>query len=518
MKKRLLLLSVLLTTVWATNIAQTRYLEEVFSSVTVESDVTYGQNYTVLFGSPLLSPLTMDVYQPAGDTLTGRPLIIYLPTGSFLPRYLNQLPTGDKTDSATVEMCTRLARQGYVVAAVDYRKGWNAQSLVQSERTETILQAVFRGLQDAKTAVRYFRSNEATGGNTYGINSNRIAVGGQGSGGYISLAYGAVNKLSELQLNKFYNFDSSRFMVDTAIHGDWDGFGGLPTLNYNNYPGYSSDVNMTFNIGGAIGDTSWIEAGEVPTVSIQGVADAFAPYGYGIVNVPGTSFFVIDVSGASDISRIQNAFGNNDVFKTPAISDVYTTAANANNTALDATWGNAGDEGLYPFVGIADGNGPWEWWSNAVVGAETTALMPFGAPDSATCVNNGYASNPVYQALGEVGGRLRALTFIDTIQGYISPRLYRVLIENTPSEVDELNDVDVSIYPNPSNGELNLVSNGNNPIERVDFYSTTGQLMRQETKIGSGLYSISELNLSAGLYIVNAHFEDGLVTKKLIIK
>ena len=83
MKKRLLLLSVLLTTVWATNIAQTRYLEEVFSSVTVESDVTYGQNYTVLFGSPLLSPLTMDVYQPAGDTLTGRPLIIYLPTGSF---------------------------------------------------------------------------------------------------------------------------------------------------------------------------------------------------------------------------------------------------------------------------------------------------------------------------------------------------------------------------------------------------------------------------------------------------
>ena len=173
---------------------------------------------------------------------------------------------------------------------------------------------------------------------------------------------------------------------------------------------------------------------------------------------------------------------------------------------------------MYPFVGIADGNGPWEWWSNAVVGAETTALMPFGAPDSATCVNNGYASNPVYQALGEVGGRLRALTFIDTIQGYLSPRLYRVLIENTPSEVDELNDLDVSIYPNPSNGELNLVSNGNNPIERVDFYSTTGQLMRQETKIGSGLYTISELNLSAGMYIVNVHFEDGLVTKKLIIK
>lgn len=518
MKKRLLLSAVLMTTLWVANIAQTRYLEEVFSSATVTSGVTYGQNYTVLFGAPMLAPLEMDVYEPTGDSLTGRPLIIYLPTGSFLPRYLNQMPTGDKTDSATIEICTRLARQGYVVAACDYRKGWAALSAVQSERTETILQAVFRGLQDAKTAVRFFRSDEATGGNTYKVNTNRIAVGGQGSGGYISLAYGAVNKLSEIQLNKFYNFDSSRFMVDTAIHGDWDGFGGSPALNYSNYPGYSSDVNMTFNIGGAIGDTTWMEAGEVPTVSIQGVADAFAPYGYGIVNVPGTSFFVIDVSGGSDISRIQNAFGNNDAFKTPAITDVYTTAADANNTAMDATWGNDGDEGLYPFVGPADGNGPWEWWSNAVAGPATTALMAFGAPDSATCVNNGYAGNPMYAGLGEVAGRLRALTFVDTIQGYLSPRLYRVLIENTPSEVGEMNEVDVSIYPNPSTGALNLVSKGNNPIEKVEFYSTSGQLVRQENKIGSGLYTISELNLAAGMYIVNVHFNDGLVTKKLMIR
>jgi hypothetical protein len=236
------------------------------------------------------------------------------------------------------------------------------------------------------------------------------------------------------------------------------------------------------------------------------------------VNVPGTSFFVIDVSGGSDISRIQNAFGNNDAFKTPAITDVYTTAANANNTAMDATWGNDGDEGLYPFVGLADGNGPWEWWSNAVAGPATTALMAFGAPDSATCVDNGYAGNPMYAGLGEVAGRLRALTFVDTIQGYLSPRLYRVLIENTLSTVGEVNEVDVSIYPNPSTGALNLVSKGNNPIEKVEFYSTSGQLVRQENKIGSGLYTISELDLAAGMYIVNVHFNDGLVTKKLMIR
>ena len=56
-------------------------------------------------------------------------------------------------------------------------------------RTQSILQAVYRGLQDAKTCVRYFRKDVATNENSYGIDDTKIAVGGQGSGGYISLAY-----------------------------------------------------------------------------------------------------------------------------------------------------------------------------------------------------------------------------------------------------------------------------------------------------------------------------------------
>ncbi|MDA8715013.1 T9SS type A sorting domain-containing protein [Flavobacteriales bacterium] len=514
MKKRLLLLTCLLTGFAATNIAQTRYLEEVFSNVTVTSNVAYGQNYTVLTGSPLLAPLMMDVYEPAGDSLTGRPLIVYLPTGSFLPRYINQLCTGDKTDSTTVEMCKRLARQGYVVAACNYRTGWNPALPTQEERTQSILQAVFRALQDTKTAVRFFRKDHAETGNTYGINPNRIAIGGQGSGGYVSLAYGSVDKLSEIQLTKFYNPTTAAFMVDTAILGDWDGYGGNPALNYVNHAGYPTDVSMTFNIGGAIGDSSWIDAGEVPTVSYHGVADAFAPYTTGIVYVPGTTLYVIEVSGGSVVSRLQNANGNNDVFKTPAITDSYTTAADGYNTYLDGTYGNGGDEGLYPFVGVADGNGPWEWWSNAQVGIEA----PLYGADSATCVSNSYASNPVYEFLGEATGRLRALGFVDTIQGYLAPRLYRVLIENTPSEIDEMRDLDVSIYPNPSNGSINFISKGNTPINRIDFYATTGKLIRQESNIGADIYTNSNLNLSSGMYIVNVHFDSGIVTKKIIVR
>ena len=294
MKKNLLLTAAFCASLIANETsAQTRYLDEVFTSVTVTSNVVYGNNLEVLTGAPVATDLLMDVYEPAGDMLTDRPLILYLTTGSFLPRYINQSATGSKTDSAVVEMCSRLAKQGYVVAAVDYRKGWNPASTVQDTRTETILQAVYRGLQDSKTCVRFFRKDVATNNNSFGIDDTRIAVGGQGSGGYISLAYGSLDKLSEIQLQKFYNFTSGAYMVDTTLWVTLSGIGGNAALNTPNHAGYSDDVLMTFNIGGAVGDSTWIEAGEMPIVTMQGQADFFAPFQYGIVTVPGTGVLLL---------------------------------------------------------------------------------------------------------------------------------------------------------------------------------------------------------------------------------
>ncbi len=512
--KRILLLAVVTVLSLSTTMAQTRYLDEVFTNITVTSNVQYGQNYSVLTGSPILQNLVMDVYEPANDTTTARPLIVMTPTGSFLPKYINQLPTGSKTDSATVEICMRLAKQGYVVACIDYRTGWNPQG-TQDERTETIIQAVYRAMQDTKTAVRFFRMDEATQGNTYGIDPARVVVGGQGSGGYIAFAYATVNKLTELQLTKFFNFTTNAFMVDTAILGDWDGYGGNPALNQVNHPGYSSDVSMVFNIGGAMGDSTWLEPGEVPMVSFHGVADAFAPYTYGIVTVPGTSLFVVDVSGSSDVIRIANQFGNNDVFFTPPINDAWTTVANTNNTNLDGLYGNGGNEGLNPFIGIADGNGPWEWWDDAAVTAGATAL----GQDPATVLANGYASNPVYQALGPVAGRARAVAFIDTIQGYLSPRLYRVLFE-VGVGVDEATDLsdEVNVYPNPTSSVINIAAKGNRTLQAVRIYSTTGQLVREVANIKAAQYQINDADLPTGLYMLNIQFAEGIATKKLVIK
>jgi acetyl esterase/lipase len=94
--------------------AQIRFVDNVIdrSNISVTKNVTYAQNYTVLYGDMdttkagpqfMLESLKMDIYAP-NDGSSNRPLIIYLHTGSFLPRYINNTPTGAKDDSATVEM------------------------------------------------------------------------------------------------------------------------------------------------------------------------------------------------------------------------------------------------------------------------------------------------------------------------------------------------------------------------------------------------------------------------------
>jgi len=518
MKKNLLLTAVFFASlIGHETTAQTRYLDaDFFSSVTVTSNVVYGNNLEVLTGTPVATDLLMDIYEPTGDTETNRPLILYLHTGSFLPRYINQGLTGNKTDSATVEMCTRLAKQGYVVASVSYRQGWNPQAATQELRAQSIIQAVYRGLQDAKTCVRFFRSDVA-GGNTYGIDDTRIAVGGQGSGGYISLAYATLNDVSEIQLPKFYNVTDGVFMVDPAIMGDFSGLGGNAALNTDNHAGYSDDILMTFNIGGALGDSTWLNAGEMPIVSLQGQADYFAPFTYGMVTVPGAGLNVVEVSGASDVIRIANAFGNNDVFKTPAISDAYTTRANAFNTAYDGVYGNAGDEGLFAFEGAANGNGPWEWLDTVAAVAEANAW----GQDGNALLGNFYATNPVFQYLyqnfGYATARDRAITYCDTIQGYLSPRLYRGLLEQ-PFSVEEFSATEVSVYPNPASDQISFVSEDSNPISSILFYSLEGKVVRTESNINATNIVVSNLDLPKGIYFASVRFKEGTAVKKIVIQ
>ncbi len=439
-------LAIILVTLGFSANSQTRYLDDVFSAVTVTSDVTYATNISILpmlMGqAPAPAPILCDIYEPTGDTETNRPVIILAHTGSFLPPVLNGQPTGSKSDLSIVEQCTRWAKKGYVAVAMDNRLGWNPTSTDQNVRTSTLIQAAYRGIQDAKAMVRYMRMTEATG-NPYGIDQSKIVLGGQGTGGYISLGYAALdNPGVELNLIKFLNLTNPAQPVPYVyppFFGNPDGTdstylpdfasptGQTELWNIPNNPSYSSEISMAFNLGGALADISWLEAGDVPIVSFHCYKDEYAPIDTGDVIVPTTGDFVVEVMGSRTVAHYSNAYGNNDVFVNADFTDNFTNAANLNNS---------GYEGLYVFKTPAplttpnafgqlgeEAGAPWDWWDNVTYDAQFAAVN--GAPAGYGAANS-ILGNPDMSA--EKGN-----LYIDTIQGYLNPRIFEVLGFNISS-------------------------------------------------------------------------------------
>ena len=516
--------------------AQTRYLDDVFPAAHVTSDVTYATNISILpvltGGVPGPATLNCDIYEPGGiwDSITNRPVIILVHTGSFLPAVVNGQATGSKTDLSIVEQCTRWAKKGYVAVAMENRLGWNPTSTDQNVRTSTLLQAAYRGIQDAKAMVRYLRMTEDNG-NPYRIDESKIVLGGQGTGAYISLGYATLNDENELYLPKFLDFTDPANptpYVYPPVFGNIDGtdstyapiydttgalVGSMP-FNLPNNLGYSNDINMVFNLGGALADISWLQAGDVPMVSFHCEKDPYAPLDTGDVIVPTTGDFVVEVMGSRTVQQNIHTYGNNMSFAMAGISDVYTTAASVNNGGL---------EGLYIFKTPAPSStpnafgelyeeqgSPWDWWDNTTYDAQFTGYH--GTPAGYGAANS-LLGNPNMSA---TNGNL----YLDTIQGYLNPRMYEVLdLANHVPIISGANDIEgilVDIYPNPANNVLNIVSYTVG-IEKINIYNLNGQLVLNK-EVNNNQKTINISSIESGIYIVDILSENTSVKRKLVIE
>ncbi len=495
MKKRSRLLGmVALTVVIFQSFGQTateRYLNEIFTDVTVNTNVKYGENYSVLTGTPVLSDLLMDVYTPDNDTLAQRPLIIMMHAGSFLPKGLNQLPFGDKQDSSMVEMCTQFARRGWVAVSIDYRLGWNPLSPSQEVKANTIINAVYRAMQDAKACVRYFKKDAATT-DTYKVDTMRITVGGSNSGAYVALAYGSLDKTSEINIFKLQDGNGKPF-VNQAVTGGFDGEGGLPGVNIYNHPGYTSDVQLILNIAGAIGDTIWQESGEVPIVSFHGLADLLTPYKTAVVIVASTGDPIVEVSGSHDLSRYANNLGNQDIFKSAGFTDPYTVRAKMLSPY----------EGLFPFAGPANGFEPWSWYN----------------PNDPNIDNTTPGSTGFGSKLNPFATKAKALTYIDSIMGYFCPRALVALNIKSAAIPERPMQNNLSIYPNPANASLIISSKDRTEkISSISLYSASGIRVIQIRDVDSYNYSLERGDLPSGLYFLQVVLGKKQVSERVLFK
>lgn len=66
-------------------------------------------------------------------------------------------------------------------------------------------------------------------------------------------------------------------------------------------PGYSSAINGVLNLAGAVGDTTWIKSGDEPMVTAQGNNDATVPYCTAMIYVSGFPIMVVSGGGTMHI-------------------------------------------------------------------------------------------------------------------------------------------------------------------------------------------------------------------------
>lgn len=516
MKKQIFTLALFSSLAGLSTAQTTRYLDDVFprNGVVRTQNVSFGENYYFLnfppapagtsSSNPKDTVVLMDVYTPsASDTETDRPLIIYFHTGSFLPKYINGQTTGNKNDSTVVEICTRFAMKGYVVAAPNYRLGWNPLAPTQTERTRQILNAVYRAIHDAQTCVRFFKKDAATI-NNYKIDPKRIILIGQGSGGYVSLAYPFLDKQNETTLPKFLDSEGNS-VVNPALVGDVNGMGGA--FNIYNHPGYSNEVAMVANIGGSLGDISWMDQTwpRIPVAGIHCRKDIFAPYDSGNVIVPTTQQVVVYVHGSRTVVAKAVQQGLNQIW----VDHTFTDDISARAYSLNP---KATHEGLFqierpdcPTAGAQEGS-PWEWWDSTAVVAEAALVGQNGT----TIHNSSLVTNPDMS-------KAKAMAYIDTIVGFLTPRMYLVIQDQTVG-INAEEEIEFSIFPNPVTDQLTINLSGNGIIYSVELLDMNGRLIVRKDNIMSNTFTANRNGIASGTYILRVMSSKGTVTEKILVK
>lgn len=239
-----------------------RYKSPVFRDIDVEKDVVYGRaegyrtsidcenppkfldNLPSLITKPL--DLKMDIYAPQDDTLQFRPLVLLIHGGGFF--------IGSKECKTIVDLSNLLAGEGYVVAAIDYRIGFQPVKA-------SIKRSGYRAIQDGRAALRFLAFNR----NRYRIDPLNVVVMGTSAG--------AITSLNLAFLDEDERPAESKGSLIIGDEGCLDCSGNSYTDPFR--------IKMVVNMWGAVQDLALIDPENmVPVLSIHGDQDITVPYEY----------------------------------------------------------------------------------------------------------------------------------------------------------------------------------------------------------------------------------------------
>ena len=257
-----------------------RYRSVVFNSVDTTFAIKFGENTTPGGAN---KELFMDIYEPAGDTLSNRPVIVYAFGGSFIG--------GDRSQLS--QQCHQSAQRGFVAVAIDYRI-YDGPTFPVPDST-VFADIAIKAMLDMKASVRKLRE-DAANGNPYRIDQNFIVAGGVSAGAITALHVGYVDSTDNIP---------AYFL--TAINNN----GGFEGNSSNNYQ-YSSEVQAVVNYSGALARSNWMDANDPPVFSVHDDGDQIVPYGQDFASISVVGLFNLDiiyVEGSSTITDVANQLG-----------------------------------------------------------------------------------------------------------------------------------------------------------------------------------------------------------------
>ena len=240
-----------------------RFRNEIFANVNETDSISFGQNQNPLFNNRQEN-LLLDIFQPANDICTKRPLVIFMHGG--------WMQSGDRKGESGSNR--RFAKRGYVAASIEYRLGVGGVFTPKNFATPG-----FMATQDVRAAIRFFRKNAAV----YGIDTNFIYVGGCSAGAYAALFTAYLDNTSEIP----------PYVDAGALAGGLEGNSGNP--------GYSSKFSGVLSLSGGVLDTNWINQGNIPMVAVQCAADPIVPPGSDSLRNPNTHVGFLPSFGATAI-------------------------------------------------------------------------------------------------------------------------------------------------------------------------------------------------------------------------
>ena len=229
-------------------LAQTgqRYAEPVFDEVNIETGIPFSS--AIKEGETSPTTLYLDFYEPEGDTLSARPLVITVFGGAFV--------AGSRDYADMVAYCTRLAQHGYAAASIDYRllSLWsiNATSLIRD---------AYMAAQDVSSAIRFFKYHC----DEYRIDPEQVFLLGNSAG--------SIAILCELFM------DENERPAETFEEPD---LGPMHSSGFEEYAGISPAVAGAIPQWGGVMDLDVISEEEyVPLCMIHGTEDTNVPYDSG---------------------------------------------------------------------------------------------------------------------------------------------------------------------------------------------------------------------------------------------